>query len=215
MKVEVDQILHMVGGLGETSYATNSTLQVLSLSLSPPHINTSLKLKFHLTDFLKEKAICKAKSIVQEGICEVYSTIHPEIFVAADLGCSSGPTTFMVMSEIMDAIHEISSQLCYQQPELMFFLNDLPGNDFNTIFKSLTKYEKKAREEKGNKHVPYYVAGAPGSFYGRLFPKECVHFMHSSYSLHWLSQVCSHCALFFLRKFNFQITEKICLSCII
>jgi len=97
----------------------------------------------------------------------------------------------MVISEIMEAIHEISCRLSYQPPELMFFLNDLPENDFNTIFKSLKRYEKKVREENETKHVPYYVAGEPGTFYGRLFPKETVHFMHSSYSLHFLSKVCS------------------------
>ncbi|MCL7047158.1 hypothetical protein MKW94_001458 [Papaver nudicaule] len=29
----------------------------------------------------------------------------------------------------------------------------------------------------------------PGTFYGRLFPSNSLHFVHSSYSLHWLSQV--------------------------
>ncbi|ONK70107.1 uncharacterized protein A4U43_C05F30330 [Asparagus officinalis] len=163
MKVEVDQILHMIEGLGETSYATNSTLQA--------------------------KAIHKAKSVVQETICEVYYTLrHTESLAIADLGCSSGPTTFMAISEIMDAIYKVCNKLSYQPPELMFFLNDLPGNDFNTVFRSLTKYKKKV-EEKGRKYASYYVVGAPGSFYGRLFPKDSLHFMHSSYSLHFLSQV--------------------------
>ncbi|KAK9283742.1 hypothetical protein L1049_011992 [Liquidambar formosana] len=30
--------------------------------------------------------------------------------------------------------------------------------------------------------------GAPGSFYGRLFPRNCLHLVHCSYSAHWLSQ---------------------------
>ena len=36
---------------------------------------------------------------------------------------------------------------------------------------------------------PYYAAGVPGSFYGRLFPKSSLHFVYSGYSLHWLSKV--------------------------
>jgi len=36
---------------------------------------------------------------------------------------------------------------------------------------------------------PYFFSGVPGSFYGRLFMKKSLHFLHSSYSLHWLSQV--------------------------
>jgi len=51
MKVEVEQVLHMVGGLGETSYATNSKIQVyktlslsLSLSLSLTHTHSPYNL---------------------------------------------------------------------------------------------------------------------------------------------------------------------------
>lgn len=152
----------MVGGQGETSYATNSTIQ--------------------------GKAICKAKDIVQESISMIYCMLQPNRLVIADLGCSSGPNIFTAISHIIDAIDDICGRLSHQLPELMFFLNDLFGNDFNSIFKSLPSYDKKVQQEKG-KHVPYYVFGAPGSFYGRLFPKESVHFMYSSYGLHWLSQV--------------------------
>ncbi|KAK6804173.1 hypothetical protein RDI58_001957 [Solanum bulbocastanum] len=34
-----------------------------------------------------------------------------------------------------------------------------------------------------------FVAGVAGSFYTRLFPSKRLHFVHSSYSLHCLSQV--------------------------
>ncbi|CAA3032622.1 SAM dependent carboxyl methyltransferase, partial [Olea europaea subsp. europaea] len=33
-----------------------------------------------------------------------------------------------------------------------------------------------------------FISCVPGSFYGRLFPKKSLHFVHSSSSLHWLSQ---------------------------
>ncbi|KAF2305636.1 hypothetical protein GH714_007166 [Hevea brasiliensis] len=36
---------------------------------------------------------------------------------------------------------------------------------------------------------PYFAAGVPGSFHGRLFPESSVHFVHSSHALHWISQV--------------------------
>ena len=36
---------------------------------------------------------------------------------------------------------------------------------------------------------PCLFSGTPGSFYGRLFPSNSLHFVHSSYSLQWLSQV--------------------------
>ncbi|KAI7980715.1 Benzoate carboxyl methyltransferase, partial [Camellia lanceoleosa] len=34
-----------------------------------------------------------------------------------------------------------------------------------------------------------FRSGVPGSFYRRLFPRKSLHFVHSSYSVHWLSQV--------------------------
>ncbi|KDP38128.1 hypothetical protein JCGZ_04771 [Jatropha curcas] len=36
----------------------------------------------------------------------------------------------------------------------------------------------------------YFAAGVPGSFFhGRLFPRSSLHLMHTSTSLHWLSQM--------------------------
>ncbi|KAJ1382908.1 SAM dependent carboxyl methyltransferase [Sesbania bispinosa] len=35
----------------------------------------------------------------------------------------------------------------------------------------------------------YFAAWVPGSFYGRLFPKESIHVVHSSASLNWISKV--------------------------
>ncbi|KAL0432096.1 UNVERIFIED_CONTAM: Salicylate carboxymethyltransferase [Sesamum radiatum] len=38
--------------------------------------------------------------------------------------------------------------------------------------------------------APYcFLSGVPGSFYGRLFAAKSLHFVHSSYSLMWLSKV--------------------------
>jgi len=35
----------------------------------------------------------------------------------------------------------------------------------------------------------YFASAVAGSHYGRLFPRQTLHFCHSSLSLHWLSQV--------------------------
>ncbi|MCE0482075.1 hypothetical protein HAX54_040466 [Datura stramonium] len=111
----------------------------------------------------------------------------PESIGIADLGCSSGPNTLMVVSEIIDIIDATCQKMGNSFPELRISLNDLPGNDFNDIFRSLPEFFHKIKEEKGSENC--YVAGVAGSFYGRLFPLKSLHFVHSSSSLHWLSQV--------------------------
>ncbi|KAI0501702.1 hypothetical protein KFK09_016647 [Dendrobium nobile] len=160
--MNMEQIFHMVGGAGENSYANNSRLQ--------------------------EKAILKTKPFVEEAIKEILKSL-PEKFVVADLGCSSGPNTFRMLSEVINFVDQHCRQLSQQKPEIQFFLNDLPSNDFNNLFQISKLYEEKIREEKGDDYVPFYVVGLPGSFYGRLFPSKSVHFFHSSYCLMWLSQV--------------------------
>ncbi|RWW24890.1 hypothetical protein GW17_00010785, partial [Ensete ventricosum] len=106
---------------------------------------------------------------------------RPRLFVGSD--------TFRVASEVLGIVGDLRRRLEQKPPEIQFFLNDLPGNDFNNVFRSLERYEKKMEEEKGDLLVPHYVVGVPGSFYRRLFPCNTVHFSHSNDCLMWLSQV--------------------------
>ncbi|KAK2398191.1 S-adenosyl-L-methionine:benzoic acid/salicylic acid carboxyl methyltransferase [Trifolium repens] len=153
------EALHMNKGAGETSYAMNSFVQRKIISL---------------TNQATEKAIMeilcsKKRPIMKMGI--------------ADL-------------EIVEAINATSSLLNHPTPkELMFYMNDLFTNDFNNIFASLPSFHKKIMQQKSNYNngningSNCFVSAVPGSFYGRLFPTKSLHFVHSSSSLHWLSQV--------------------------
>ncbi|KAF9623043.1 hypothetical protein IFM89_036179, partial [Coptis chinensis] len=99
---------------------------------------------------------------------------------SSDFGCSTGPNTFVVVQNILDAVelkYKNSPSLSTHIPEFQVYFNDHIANDFNMLFKSIP-LEKK-----------YFAASVPGSFYGRLFPQSSLHFVHSSYSLHWLSAV--------------------------
>ncbi|KAG0491038.1 hypothetical protein HPP92_007901 [Vanilla planifolia] len=161
--MNVEQVFHMMEGGGKNSYATNSRLQ--------------------------EHAIIRTRPILEEAIGELCNTISAETLVIADLGCASGPNAFRVISEIIASVegHYIRSGRC--PPEIQYFLNDLPGNDFNSLFRSPYLYERRTSDQEVVGCLPLYVVGLPGSFYGRLFPLKSVHLFYSSYSLHWLSQV--------------------------
>ncbi|XP_059637239.1 probable jasmonic acid carboxyl methyltransferase 2 [Cornus florida] len=157
------QVLHMNKGEGETSYAKNSTVQ--------------------------RKVISVADSIIKEAVLDILCNNFPESMGIADLGCSSGPNTLIVISEIVGIVSATCRVIGRPVPELRVSLNDLPGNDFNDIFESLPAFYNKLNEEKGGGFEHCFISGVPGSFYGRLFPSKSLHFVHSSSSLHWLSQV--------------------------
>ncbi|KAK9165470.1 hypothetical protein Scep_000661 [Stephania cephalantha] len=164
--MEVQQVLHMNGGEGETSYAFNSSLQ--------------------------RAVIGMVKPIIEKTILDMCCTVFPpECLCIADLGCSSGPNTLLVVSQILDTTTKACRSLNRLSPGFQVFLNDLPGNDFNTIFKSLPDfYNKLKKQNNGGESRPNcFITGTPGSFYDRLFPDKSIHFIHSSYSLHFLSQV--------------------------
>lgn len=169
--MDVEKSFHMTGGVGDTSYARNSSLQ--------------------------KKGSDMVKHITVETIQEVYVNTAPRSIGIADLGCSSGQNTLSTIKTLVDAVGEACQKLLlYPPPEFRIYLNDLPTNDFNAIFKSLPDFYKELKEHKhygttstSNCSPAIYIAGYPGTFYGRLFPDKCLHFIYSSYSLHWLSRV--------------------------
>ncbi|XP_020229915.1 salicylate carboxymethyltransferase isoform X1 [Cajanus cajan] len=161
--MEVAQVLHMNGGVGDASYANNS--------------------------FVQQKVLCLTKPIREEAITSLYCNTLPRSLGIADLGCSSGPNTLFVVSECIKTVEKLCQQLNHKSPEYKVFLNDLPGNDFNNIFKSLDSFKEKLYHEMESRVGPCYFSGVPGSFYGRVFPNRSLHFVHSSYSLQWLSKV--------------------------
>nr|AMJ39530.1 SABATH methyltransferase 6 [Bixa orellana] len=155
----------MNAGHGNASYANNSRLQMLVLLKTRPFLEASIKDMFRNSD--SNGALLRCLKV-------------------ADLGCSSGPTAFMVISEIIKSIYGICQQQHHKLPEVQTFLNDLPANDFNAIFASVPAFCEGLKRELG---ADCHISGVPGSFYDRLFPSNTLQFIHSSYSLHWLSKV--------------------------
>ncbi|XP_058771146.1 salicylate carboxymethyltransferase-like [Vicia villosa] len=155
--------LHMNGSAEEVSYAKNSSLQ--------------------------RKAISLTKPLRDEAITSLYCNTLPKSLAIADLGCSSGPNTLLVISEFIKVVENLCRELNKKSPEYKVFLNDLSENDFNSVFKSLDTFKENLYDEMKTEIGPCYFFGVPGSFYGRTFPDKSLHFVHSSNSLHWLSKV--------------------------
>ncbi|XP_062118107.1 probable methyltransferase TCM_000336 [Humulus lupulus] len=160
--MDVGNVFHMTGGNGHTSYTNNSSLQ--------------------------KKGSDMVKHITLETVQEVYLTTTPKVLGIADLGCSSGPNTLSIIKDIVEAVQTTSRSIMVPPPQFHVYLNDLPTNDFNSIFKSLPDFSKKLLLNK-ERQDSIFIGAYPGSFYGRLLPNNSLHFVYSSYSLHWLSKV--------------------------
>lgn len=165
MAISIDRDLRMATGAGENSYTKNSRIQ--------------------------EKAMFQTKPVLEEATREVYTAVLPRTMVVADLGCSSGPNTLRFVSEVISIIARSCKELGMQHdyPQLQFFLNDLPGNDFNNLFELVDQFKKSMTGNRQGAHSPAcYISGIPGSFYARLFPCQSVHLFHSLFCLQWRSQ---------------------------
>ncbi|KAK7409814.1 hypothetical protein VNO78_00151 [Psophocarpus tetragonolobus] len=126
--------------------------------------------------------------MLQESLMTLFCNSVPSCVKVADLGCSSGPNALQVANDIIDVIGSITHNFNCHPPTFQIYLNDQFKNDFNNIFESLPYFYERLREEKGERFSSCFVNATPGSFYGRLFPTNSMHFFHSSTSLHWLSQ---------------------------
>lgn len=156
----LQRVLCMQGGDGDGSYAKNSEAPASAITLCKPLLFTALQsLKLF---FFKED----------------------ESLRIADLGCATGYNTLATVDMIVETlrsryVNECGGCCC---PEFEVFFSDLPSNDFNSLFQSLTTLLSSRN---------YYAAGVPGSFYTRLFPRGKLHVAVSLSALHWLSKVSS------------------------
>ncbi|KAL0308769.1 UNVERIFIED_CONTAM: Benzoate carboxyl methyltransferase [Sesamum radiatum] len=161
----VKNVGHMNAGDDETSYANNSALQKGVILEALPVLDDTLRDMFAAAE-----------------------SCFPKCWKMVDLGCSSGPNSLFVISHILDTVEQLCRKKNFSgsdnSPELEVFLNDLPDNDFNNLFKLVS-----GQVIGKNKKRRCFLYGLPGSFYDRLFPSNTLHFAYSSYSLHWLSQI--------------------------
>ncbi|GLT28863.1 hypothetical protein SLA2020_037670 [Shorea laevis] len=159
----------MTSGNGQYSYTCNSTLQKGVESL-----------KALIEEAIQEKL--DMKEVISSSPSKVFtiadSSSPSNVLTIADLGCSVGPNTFIAVQNIIEPVKLKYKSTFQDEDDLQFqvVFNDLPSNDFNTLFQSLPLER------------PYFADGIPGQFQSRLFPKVSLHLVHSSYALHWLSR---------------------------
>ncbi|CAA7055670.1 unnamed protein product [Microthlaspi erraticum] len=149
----------MAGGNGQHSYIHNSSYQKAAI------------------DGAEEKT---TQCILEKLNLQLNSDLGT--FRIADFGCSNGPNTFHAVQTIIDTVKckqlkENNNEVSLMPLEFQVFFNDQTNNDFNTLFKTQPI------------ECGYFSVGVPGSFHGRVFPRNIIHIGHTSYTTHWLSKV--------------------------
>ncbi|KAL5203525.1 hypothetical protein ABZP36_014477 [Zizania latifolia] len=148
------------GDAGELSYANNSDMQRTIAAVTR-----------------------KAR---QEMAATLHRARRPASAMAiADLGCATGPNALLMAADAVQAVLADADRLQAPPPEFHVFLNDLPMNDFNSVFRELDQQRRQLLRPDRCRSL---VSAWPGSFYGRIFPVGSLDYVVSSSSLHFLSR---------------------------
>ncbi|KAL0922617.1 hypothetical protein M5K25_006616 [Dendrobium thyrsiflorum] len=127
-------------------------------------------------------AIALSKPLLHDAIASMKLFRGAESIRIADLGCATGYNTVSTVEFVVENLRKRYEVELSHVPEFEASFSDLPSNDFNSLFQLLLpSFDSTER--------PYFVAGVPGSFYGRLFPSRKLHLVVSLNSLHWLSRI--------------------------
>lgn len=173
----------MNGGDGECSYNRMSVVQEYALHGLQPFFSEAV----HQMTLPHQPQHQNDQIQLHEGV---------PCLRLADFGSSTGRNAFLYMEFLVTRIRQEYKHRNLHMPEVQVFFNDLPGNDFNSMFGLLPPI--KHEDGESGRVRDYFAAGVPGSFYGRLFPKESLHFAVSLHCLHWISQVHSYSILIVL-----------------
>ncbi|XP_030476607.1 gibberellic acid methyltransferase 2-like [Syzygium oleosum] len=163
--ISLHRILCMQGGDDDGSYAKNSDAPASAITLSKPLLlNAIQSMKLFLT------------------------SKHDDSLRIADLGCATGYNTLATVNMVVEGLRKRYAEELGFEPEFEAFFSDLPSNDFNYLFRTLSGVVSADCTRERSRHR-YFAAGVPGSFYHRLFPRAKLHVAVSLSALHWLSQI--------------------------
>lgn len=136
-------------------------------------------------------------SAIEASIPDIYRSI--EVFdsisndspvIISDYGSSHGRNSVYVIKKIIDYAR-ITEKIGKDQQVLVVH-NDLPTNDWNTLFGIVGKEDS------------YYSVASGKSFYDQVLPNNSVSIGYSSTALHWLSKkpcnISEHCHPLFIQN---------------
>ena len=168
----LENVMSMNGGNGEVSYDRMSVVQAYAIRSLQPSL--------------------------AEAVTLMRLPAHPSPLRIADFGSATGRNAFTYVDFLVNCMRREYEARNMAIPEVQAFFNDLPGNDFNTLFGLLPPMKEQADSEAPSALLrEYFAAGVPGSFYGRLFPKSSLHFAICMHCLHWISKVIIHASPMF------------------
>ncbi|CAF0857565.1 unnamed protein product [Adineta steineri] len=107
----------------------------------------------------------------------------PQVNIIADYGSSQGVNSIYTIKQIIDYLRQTNK--CVKDPLVIH--NDLPTNDWTSLFQLLVKDNS------------YYGVASGHSFYEQCLPNNSVGIGYCSTSIHWLSKkpcnILNHCLI--------------------
>jgi hypothetical protein len=123
-------------------------------------------------------SILAVKHWIEEAIASLEMPAPPHEVTVLDLGSSEGRNAVRLMSAIVAALRQRSTQ------PIETFYCDLPSNNFNQLFTNIQEALNGGRFASDT-----YPAAVAGSFYNEVLPSGTVHFATSFNSVMWLDHL--------------------------
>lgn len=120
---------------------------------------------------VQQQFILSSQDLLEAAVAAVPLPLSGSIGLA-DLGCSEGKNSLMLMRRLIELVRQRSSQ------PVMVTHNDLPANNWNGFFHSLTGYGSDT-----------WAQANATSFFQPIVPPGSLHIACCYSAVHWLSQV--------------------------
>ncbi|KAK6184247.1 hypothetical protein SNE40_006753 [Patella caerulea] len=135
---------------------------------------------------MRNKAFCdNSKDQILKIVENLVTKPHleNEPFTIADYGAADGSISMALMTDIIGTVRS----KCGKNKEIHVMYEDLPQNDFNSLFKRIHGIIPNPRSYLQD-HENVYVTSTGTNFYKQCFPSNSVDLALSFTATHWLSK---------------------------